>query len=181
MKEYPIRFSGEMVLATLDGRTTQTREPVTARNSTVLGYAVSATNPMWSGLVWDDRVWVDPGFPDKAGNLNLQYLHVPFVHAVDGDDGCVYRVRSRIGPGDRLWVRECWQPCRDGDTDETIAVYRADWVANGSPQGPPGGKWRPSVHMPHWASRSDVEVLRVWVEGVRNNWVWGYESQLWQL
>ena len=190
MKEYPILFSDEMVRAILGGHKTQTRRPVIARNSTVLGYAVSAKNPMWSGLVWDNRVCVDPGFPDKAGNLSLQYLHVPFVHPADGDDGCVYRVRSRIEPGDRLWVQEKWG-CRMGDYDAGVPLqvsYEADnSVREIDPDSVQWEKWveKPGMicatHMPRWASRINVEVLRVWVEKTRNNWVWGYESQLWQL
>jgi hypothetical protein len=51
-------------------------------------------------------------------------------------------------PGDRLWVRETWGPCAGG------IVYRAD----GATFCPDGGKWKPSIHIPRWASRITLEI-----------------------
>lgn len=67
-------------------------------------------------------------------------------------------------PGDRLWVRETWAPF-DGDTNRNAApagvpaMYRADRSFMVEP-----GRWRPSIHMPRWASRIDLEVTAVRVE-----------------
>lgn len=65
-------------------------------------------------------------------------------------------------PGDRLWVRETWrmalQPGPDGLL-RMVAIYRADGEIKMS--------WRPSIHMPRWASRITLEIVRVWVERVQ--------------
>lgn len=62
-------------------------------------------------------------------------------------------------PGERLWVRETW--ATEG-TDETSTLPlqfkadRSDW--------PKCSKWRPSIHMPRWASRITLEIESVRVE-----------------
>lgn len=76
--------------------------------------------------------------------------------------------------GDRLWVREAWgfdsgvrgdfRPLGRNDLSGmdllTHTLYRAD-----------GGKaprWRPSIHMPRWASRITLEVTSVRVERLQD-------------
>ncbi len=61
--------------------------------------------------------------------------------------------------GDRLWVRETWARYNI-DQDAHDMAYRAttpdDW--------PKEGRWRPSIHMPRWASRITLEITAVRVE-----------------
>lgn len=67
-------------------------------------------------------------------------------------------IRCPLGqPGDRLWVRETWTQNTSG-----VVWYRAD----GHPIA--DGLWRPSIHMPRWASRITLEMTRVWVERVQD-------------
>jgi len=68
-------------------------------------------------------------------------------------------------PGDHLWVRETWA---DTSFDwewgtKQEAVYRATDTEYGGP-------WRPSIHMPRWASRITLEVTDVRVERVQEIW-----------
>jgi hypothetical protein len=68
--------------------------------------------------------------------------------------------RCKYGqPGDRLWVRETWARYNI-DQDSHDMAYKAtvpsDW--------PKEGRWRPSIHMPRWASRIDLEITGVRVE-----------------
>ena len=67
-------------------------------------------------------------------------------------------------PGDRLWVRETWMigtmlGMHRGQ-ERPIAIYRAD--------GEIPFPWRPSIHMPRWASRITLEIVRVRVERVQD-------------
>lgn len=65
-------------------------------------------------------------------------------------------------PGDHLWVRETW-----AEHDEVEVVYRNP--PNWSPLDvPPVDKWRPSIHMPHWASRITLEITSVRLERVQD-------------
>jgi hypothetical protein len=147
MKERPILFSAEMVRALLDGRKTQTRR-------------VAKLNAA-------GRVKL-PGSPHNW-------------HCEDPDAAlaCPYGQ-----PGDRLWVRETWQQFwkeeipaerysqqgRSGSPSrrpETMrVVYRADGEIS---QHPEYGEaiWRPSIHMPRWASRILLEITNVRVERVQ--------------
>ena len=61
-------------------------------------------------------------------------------------------------PGDRLWVRESW---RKADSMTESVFYRADEEWNA------GAGWKPSIHMPRWASRLTLEVTGVKVERVQ--------------
>jgi hypothetical protein len=74
--------------------------------------------------------------------------------------------------GDRLWVRETW--ARDDEDGQMI--YRADAGHNidanvweqGRMEGVPRCRWRPSIHMPRWASRITLEVTDVRVERLQD-------------
>ena len=63
-------------------------------------------------------------------------------------------------PGDRLWVRETWAPAEWPPTGPP-AVYRAD-------EGMFASRWKPSIHMPRWASRINLEVVSVRVERLQD-------------
>lgn len=83
-------------------------------------------------------------------------LRIDVVSPADGGPPrCPYGI-----PGDRLWVREAWAP---HPQDTSTAFYRATVEAE------PGfpvwsGPWRPSIHMPRWASRITLEITRMRVE-----------------
>ncbi|WP_256970623.1 morphogenetic protein [Citrobacter amalonaticus] len=70
-----------------------------------------------------------------------------------------YRNSPHGKPGDRIWVRETWARYNI-DQDSHDMAYRAtppaDW--------PEEGRWRPSIHMPRWASRLTLEITGVRVE-----------------
>lgn len=61
--------------------------------------------------------------------------------------------------GDRIWIRETWARYNIDQNSHDMA-YRAttpeDW--------PEEGRWRPSIHMPRWASRILLEITNVRVE-----------------
>jgi hypothetical protein len=149
-KERPILFSGSMVRAILAGEKTQTRR------------VLKPTPPDWI---------TDFGFSmfTPPGSISGRGIY--------GDEGPAEKFfRCPYGmPGERLWVRETWaMNCnRYGDApipatrpdDLAELAYRADgdWSDYGPVDGfcPP---WRPSIHMPRWASRITLEVTRIRVE-----------------
>ena len=134
MKERPILFNGAMARAILSGAKTQTRRVVKARADKDMG----------------PRCVLQPH--EIAGEVN----------------GGSYRNSPYGQPGDWLWVRETW--ARD-DEDDAL-MYRADvgrdmnadaWE-QGRLEGVPRYKWRPSIHMPRWASRITLEITEVRVD-----------------
>lgn len=137
MKERPILFNAPMVRAILDGRKTQTRRIV-------------------KGCGLD---WLNDGFtPEFVADYQNRL--------------CPYGI-----PGDRLWVRETWQgPLIDEELEEefrqspdyfkkpSFCAYRAtDTLDAINADGEELG-WRPSIHMPRWASRILLEIVSVRVE-----------------
>lgn len=70
-------------------------------------------------------------------------------------------------PGDLLWVRETWsQDSRGGclPNGEDAVYYRADFPSDKIW----AGSWKPSIHMPRWASRITLRVTDVRVERVQD-------------
>ena len=73
-------------------------------------------------------------------------------------------------PGDQLWVRETWRTINDPATCIGDALD-IDYRANGEERiGDRIGtlKWKPSIFMPRWASRINLEVTGVRVERVQD-------------
>lgn len=170
MAEKPIIFSGPMVRAILDGRKTQTRR------------ALSRSNTLFNGMPWPKEVkfsdcdwpsaWIDSG-PSPAGNPG-PYLHVqwPYGKLCDGgtDELLWARVYPRLQPGARLWVREAFADTLGMGFDKRYH-YAAD-VRPGSESDQIrkdyGVKWKPSIHMPRWASRITLRVIGVKVERLQD-------------
>lgn len=140
MRERPILFSGQMVRAILEGQKTQTRRVIKNTGT----YAIEDHH----GIITAKRERAALATQCKFGQ-----------------------------PGDRLWVRETWQgPLIDEELEEEFSqspdyfkkpafcAYRAtdklDAInADGEELG-----WRPSIHMPRWASRASLEITGVRVE-----------------
>ncbi len=160
-EERPILFSGPMVRAILNGRKTQTRRIV-------------------------KQLVADPGC--------ARLLHTDPVHGVATlghsipDDPVPLDVPCPYGAeGDRLWVRETfglewvkeeyfWNDANGGSRSdlrwacggqEGERWYYADGEAPGETEH--GGHFdkRPSIHMPRWASRINLEVTGVRAERVQ--------------
>ena len=135
MTDRPIIFSAPMVRALLEGRKTQTRRLAWKGHAVMLG---------------DDRP--QPGH--KLVYRNIGSTPVP----------CQIQESpwQRVQPGDRLWVRESFGgPVMFADED--LILYAAtdfDWRDH---RGKPC-KWRPSIHMPRWASRLTLTVTATKIE-----------------
>jgi len=162
-KERPILFSSEMVRAILEGRKTQTRRIV---------------QPIENACEYTHVDRLEDGW-----RLSAQH----------GKGLTSWDIGSRYGwPGDRLWVRETFDI-----VDDPAAWHRDDLFLDESDKqwkesikrGPNGErwvvdyaadtnsrvmdkigkrKWRPSIHMPRWASRIQLNVTNVRVERVQD-------------
>jgi hypothetical protein len=143
MVEKPILFSGEMVRAILAGRKTQTRRVVT-NVPHATNCKLRSARQIDGGRDWEFMV------VDKNGD---------FANAA----ACPYGK-----PGDQLWVRETWQQVGElGPERWTFEVPtegegRLLYAADIDEEEPP--KWRPSIHMPRWASRLTLTLKTVRVE-----------------
>lgn len=181
MKERPILFSGSMVRALLDGRKTMTRRVVKPqpegepRSTEEWARRLAGANVRW------DRVITERDIQNKAERLRGRLF--PFSRP---DSESLTALRCPFGrPGDRLWVRETWASLRFTRDWETgyidgweeaanlrngTVVYDADdhgFDDNGAGAENRGFRWRPSIHMPRWASRITLEITEVRVERVQ--------------
>jgi len=150
MTDRPILFSAEMVRAILDGRKKQTRRVI---------------KPQPTGATsWLPHIEASGFYPDKISAKPERLV-------------CKYGK-----PGDQLWVRETWGAVWPADEPVPLRQceieYRADlppgctdrpgeWPADEG-NGPEVPKWRPSIHMPRWASRITLRIAGIRVERLQD-------------
>lgn len=150
MKERGMIFNGEMVRAILDGRKTQTRRPIKWKQTRFTEIGEREDGSKWP---WSEDA----------------------EHACDFWHPCPFGA-----VGDRIWVRETFQGplfdydlmdsyCKDPTPFEKpeFCVYKADGVP--APEFYDADDelhccWRPSIHMPRWASRILLEITDVRIE-----------------
>lgn len=158
MADRPILFSAPMVRALLAGTKTQTRRVVKGLEDADTWCPVGPE--VYHPTVVDRHGDDAPGASTYgAGNA-------------DGTDW----VRCPYGqPGDRLWVRETWQAISGTERARRIIENprpNFGWVEYASGPHKEGNelppKWRPSIHMPRWASRITLEVTCVRVERLQD-------------
>lgn len=77
---------------------------------------------------------------------------------------------SIVQPGDILWVRETWDRYVDGNTGETVYIYKTHCRTRKILEEVGGYqiKWRPSIHMPKEAARLFLHVARVRCERLQD-------------
>jgi hypothetical protein len=161
MKERPILFNGSMVRAILDGSKTQTRRVVKQNGA--------SGNTVYTHPIWEVKPTTGPRFNGHSHD----FWRPGAERAYSALPPCPYGQ-----PGDRLWVRETWrgvveisppgQPVEHG-----VARYipdrehcrRVEYAATQARDDEP---WRPSIHMPRWASRILLEIVSVRVERLQD-------------
>lgn len=161
MKEYPILFKDFLVRKILEGKKTQTRR---------LGDFHGA-----------DRVYWHKGYTHSWKGKPAE-PYVGWVAEVFALNGLLLPIKCPYGvPGDRLWVRQAWGV----PGDQSVAFERSEreWKRGLWPTDPPTVHcradfqaavpwlhmgWRPSIHMPRWASRLTLEIAEVRVQRARD-------------
>lgn len=148
MSARPVLFNGAMVRAILAGAKTQTRrlvKPPTRRQAQ----------------------WLKPSMLNMSPRAEIVNGGAQFDHPAGGP---LTWVRGPIAPGDDLWVRETWNPREDVDPSVNAEKarhychYAATYIGDLRDEWHSYGKWRPSIHMPRWASRLTLRVTSVRVE-----------------
>lgn len=187
MKERPILFSAPMVRAILGGSKTQTRRIVNGvKHFPEFGSAVGMVGGAWrygspAGLGLAER--------GDCWSVTLDADHLKRMCAQEAygwgaGAGCPYGP-----PGGRLWVRETWQgPLLEQfevDADSRwmspLRIHQYQNPAHCRYAADGGGapefldaddnlqcRWRPSIHMPRWASRITLEITGVRVERLQD-------------
>lgn len=166
MTERPILFSAPMVRALMAGTKTQTRRAMKPQPT-------EDFRPLAVG-------WYTPATYDRHGEM----VEGKDIFGVYGDEEgykCPYGA-----PGDRLWVRESLKYITSdpvtGEEDSPMHCYAASippgkssanpyepnylFADDGEPHLP--SRSVPSIHMPRWASRLDLEITRVRVERLQD-------------
>lgn len=162
MKDRPILFSAPMVRALLDGSKTQTRRTL---------------KPQPRVFEIDER-----GTPCQVGCMQVEGEAVNRVWLGSQQAGVLTGQQVRFAVGDRLWVRESWQ-LHSRATDLCTVAYKAsvnhsgwtdaheqfpDALAGNRKPKPFQEGWRPSIHMPRWASRLTLTVTDVRIERLQD-------------
>ncbi len=163
MKERGMIFNGEMVRAILDGRKTQTRRPIKWKQTrfTEIGEREDGSKWPWSedaehacdfwhpcpfGAV-GDRIWVRETWSD----VNL-----------DGAPAVAYRADDEVYDlmeNESLLDEDGAFNYQDTRVSKyQFAAWHSDLISGIE------GNWRPSIHMPRWASRILLEITNVRVE-----------------
>lgn len=159
VKERPILFSPEMVRAILDGRKTMTRRIVKL--------------PDWATCCDGRGRDVVPHWPDNGAHPLFGECYLRFSYCkLCGSMGS--RVHCPFEVGGLLWVREAWGYKTFTDARNKQVIYRADTVGTRQES---TLRWRPSIHMPRWASRITLEVTGVRVQRVQGNDEWDVRSE----
>jgi hypothetical protein len=169
MNERPILLSDAMVRAILDGRKTQTRRVMKPQPEPV---------PLSD---WNKNRDGGPGHWWSSNQVrSMVHVEDKLQAGVKGWEGLAETLCPYGQPGDRLWVRETFQPLfADGVHRATVdwktgRGYAIRYVATDGRE-----KWiddddnnsarcKPSIHMPRWASRILLEITGVRVERVND-------------
>jgi len=155
VSEHPILFSAPMVRAILDGRKTQTRRVLTPQP---VQFRIGPNN-------------TGPECDVEAITLEGERPRLCLGRVITGQKV------TRWAPGDRLWVKEGFavhvnagpaiHPKGDGHPWGS-PIYRATFGAALDPRCEGFTRWRPSIHMPRWASRITLAVEAVRVERLQD-------------
>lgn len=153
----PILFKSDMVRAILNERKTQTRRIV--KPPPGAGWRAETPNGVALRL---GRITSPHPKKGKFGLFMRREIHPGSGKYQHDLVPCPYGA-----PGDLLWVRETFRSGRvDGLPGD--AVYQADHPGLKSPPGSYGRPWKPSIHMPRWASRLTLEITGVRVERLQD-------------
>lgn len=166
MKERPIPFMADMIRAVLNTKPGvwpaepvdparpfkwQTRRVINPQPPKDYDRIASDT-----GMIWRDKYMAR--FENDKRPLGMHTVY------------CPYGI-----PGDGLWAKETWAVYNGYDAlkpsdiplhDRPPLLWYAEWTG-AARDSSNRGRWRPSMFMPRWASRIDLEIKAIRVEPVQ--------------
>ncbi|HIG8619994.1 TPA: hypothetical protein ACYEOD_002641 [Klebsiella michiganensis] len=165
MKERGMIFNGEMVRALMSGRKTQTRRPIKWKQTrfTEIGEREDGSKWPWSE---DAEHACDFWHPCPFGAVGDRIWVRETWATLGNEDGCCIDWEGNLCKGDersaaRIYRASCEQ--RPGDYGLWSIPDDAYWKPH-TKEHKFEGAWRPSIHMPRWASRILLEITDVRVE-----------------
>ena len=160
MTECPIPFRDWEVRAILDGRKTQTRrvmkpQPAPWVQSTPDRHPTTRTAPYIDAYCGERKT------PENPRGMSRDW------HWWTADDRLgPLAARCPYGaPGDTLWVREAHALSANPDLKPWYRLDHPEACGSGPRV---DVKWRPSIHMPRWASRITLRITDVRVERLQD-------------
>lgn len=155
MRERPILFAGPMVRAILSGEKTVTRRVMKPQPT-----PSNQGGHSWPCPIHQTMLHVEQELQNGEG-----------IWGGLADSACPHGA-----PGDRLWVRETFATLSAGQYEPVKPAYGYGQEVRFAATAPladcdvgvRGYPWRPSIHMPRWASRILLEITAVRVERVQD-------------
>ena len=166
-KERPVLFSDAMVRAILAGTKTQTRRLVKPQPIRVPNWSAAGKDGLRFGTGKNEQT-----IAEHCLDRYLRRGHPALT------DLCPF-------DADRLWVRECWRPFMEAwdcgfeyrtdggrrsvpDRDRIGAFPKLSLRFPGARKDRHSDAWRPSIHMPRWASRLSLSIAAIRVERLQD-------------
>lgn len=164
MKETGLMFKAPLVRAILDDLKNQTRRIAKLPHMNPLGE-------------WEPTTVGGPGGGRTRDGKEVP-LQIALGHTRTGDVIC-----APIQPGDRIYVRETWNPdppcdgtwaytswagCRRGQIEGVPEQFRSPEHCMYAASTDAKLTWTPAIHMPKWAARIWLEVTGVRVERLQD-------------
>lgn len=149
MTDHPILFSAPMVRRLID----EVKRPGTGKTQT--RRVLKPVAPIDDAIEWKPETVVGVSYPRDG----WWTARVP--------EGWTGGANVKYTAGDHLWVRETWNTIPDAlsecqgpaDIGYAASADEAEWAIS---------TWRPSIHMPRWASRLTLTVTDVRVERLQD-------------
>ena len=171
MKWHPALFKPGMVKQIIGDTKRQTRRIPTYMTACVDGHGIG--KKAWESFDFDfDTAYVDPG-PSPATNAG------PYLQVYSQTHETTHRLYPKWMVGDRLWIRHnFWKYTPDSNPEDVAAwddvtkcmrlrfgnaLLDCDPDVTGDEW-----EWKPSIHMPRWASRVNVEITGRRIECIRD-------------
>ncbi|CNI33560.1 ASCH domain-containing protein [Yersinia mollaretii] len=165
-KERPILFNAEMVNAILSGRKTQTRRIMGNQPAGQDLEAVHVRHNDDFNFQWYGNLGESSYFPCPLGKLGDQLWVRETFALLGNEDGVCVDWQDNMVKGDeqaaaRIYKASCEQ--KHGDYGLYSIPDSAYWKPDTTNM-KYEGSWRPSIHMPRWASRINLLITGIRVE-----------------